>query len=291
MTDLTADAIRTPWPFDPAEDLLDHAQEHLADDQPDRAIAVWKLLIKAGGEAGDWARLAYAEYLFESEQEDAARTELATLLAGWRVFEAPWRHTAELLEKRGELECALLWYSAAVGDLSKVATSDEPRWANRLRAGRRRLRWALEIPLDREDLRAPTSKDEQVDKQFMVTRLVVEPEVIDGRLRFWTRDNCGTTHWLWSRLEAQGAEALYYRYVEGVLRAAEGGRRLTVVPCTFESWLRMLEVADDARRLADVPSLISRYGEDRAIPWPPGRNQVCWCGSGIKYKKCCGAAA
>ena len=25
------------------------------------------------------------------------------------------------------------------------------------------------------------------------------------------------------------------------------------------------------------------------IPWPPGRNEPCWCGSGRKYKKCCGA--
>ena len=291
MTDLTADELRTSWPFDPAEDLLDSAQEHLLDEQPDRAIAVWQLLIKAGGEAGDWARLAYVDYLFESEQDDAARTELASLLAGWRVLEAPWRRTAELLEERGELECALYWYSAAVGGLSRVATGDQPRWANHLRAGRRRLRWALEIPLDDEDLRAATSEDEEEDKQGMVTRLLVEPEVIDGRLQFWTRDNFAKTHRLWSRLEAQDAEAPYYRYIEGVLRAAEGGRRLTVVPRTFESWLRLLDVADDAGRLADVPSLISRYDDGRAIPWPPGRNQPCWCDSGTKYKKCCGAAA
>ncbi|WP_406693168.1 SEC-C metal-binding domain-containing protein [Saccharopolyspora sp. ID03-671] len=25
------------------------------------------------------------------------------------------------------------------------------------------------------------------------------------------------------------------------------------------------------------------------LPWPPGRNDTCWCGSGRKYKKCCGA--
>lgn len=24
-------------------------------------------------------------------------------------------------------------------------------------------------------------------------------------------------------------------------------------------------------------------------PWPPGRNEPCWCGSGRKYKRCCGA--
>jgi tetratricopeptide (TPR) repeat protein len=26
----------------------------------------------------------------------------------------------------------------------------------------------------------------------------------------------------------------------------------------------------------------------RAIAWPPGRNDACWCGSGTKYKRCCG---
>jgi tetratricopeptide (TPR) repeat protein len=25
-----------------------------------------------------------------------------------------------------------------------------------------------------------------------------------------------------------------------------------------------------------------------AVVWPPGRNEPCWCGSGRKYKKCCG---
>jgi tetratricopeptide (TPR) repeat protein len=25
-----------------------------------------------------------------------------------------------------------------------------------------------------------------------------------------------------------------------------------------------------------------------ATPWPPGRNEPCWCGSGRKYKQCCG---
>jgi len=27
----------------------------------------------------------------------------------------------------------------------------------------------------------------------------------------------------------------------------------------------------------------------RTTPWPPGRNDRCWCGSGAKYKRCCGA--
>ncbi|MGH9120915.1 MAG: SEC-C metal-binding domain-containing protein [Acidimicrobiales bacterium] len=31
---------------------------------------------------------------------------------------------------------------------------------------------------------------------------------------------------------------------------------------------------------------IARRGA--ALPWPPGRNAPCWCGSGRKYKTCCG---
>lgn len=27
---------------------------------------------------------------------------------------------------------------------------------------------------------------------------------------------------------------------------------------------------------------------ERSVTWPPGRNDACWCGSGSKYKRCCG---
>jgi uncharacterized protein YecA (UPF0149 family) len=28
----------------------------------------------------------------------------------------------------------------------------------------------------------------------------------------------------------------------------------------------------------------------RAIAWPPGANDSCWCGSGRKYIRCCSVA-
>jgi tetratricopeptide (TPR) repeat protein len=33
-----------------------------------------------------------------------------------------------------------------------------------------------------------------------------------------------------------------------------------------------------------------RTQKGEVIAWPPGRNEPCWCGSGRKYKKCCGPA-
>ena len=43
-------------------------------------------------------------------------------------------------------------------------------------------------------------------------------------------------------------------------------------------------VTGDAR--ASFASQLARSGD--ALPWPPGRNDPCWCGSGRKYKRCCG---
>jgi uncharacterized protein YecA (UPF0149 family) len=39
--------------------------------------------------------------------------------------------------------------------------------------------------------------------------------------------------------------------------------------------------------------MADRYAADlqargQARPWPPSRKDACWCGSGRKYKKCCG---
>lgn len=47
--------------------------------------------------------------------------------------------------------------------------------------------------------------------------------------------------------------------------------------------------ADRRTRLAYTESL---HGTDQAATrWPPERNAPCWCGSGRKYKKCCGSPA
>lgn len=56
-------------------------------------------------------------------------------------------------------------------------------------------------------------------------------------------------------------------------------------------------VADDLARFAGIggtadPTARQGYARSLAagtglIGWPPARNDACWCGSGVKYKKCC----
>lgn len=90
------------------------------------------------------------------------------------------------------------------------------------------------------------------------------------------------------------SHAVYCRRMEGRLRAhrESGVTRLSVVAvrsAEFDPW-----VADNAPEESDPSQLRARYAAgvardpSRTIAWPPGRNDPCWCGSGRKYKKCCG---
>ncbi|MDX6239893.1 MAG: hypothetical protein QOG10_4708 [Kribbellaceae bacterium] len=37
--------------------------------------------------------------------------------------------------------------------------------------------------------------------------------------------------------------------------------------------------------------LDARHRQGHYFRWPPERNQPCWCGATVKYKKCCGKIA
>lgn len=89
--------------------------------------------------------------------------------------------------------------------------------------------------------------------------------------------------------------AVYCRRMEGRLRdhAEAGMSRLSVVPVRSDEFVPW--VAENAPDEHDPSQLRAQYAAhvsrdpSRAISWPPGRNDPCWCGSDRKFKKCCGA--
>lgn len=89
--------------------------------------------------------------------------------------------------------------------------------------------------------------------------------------------------------------AVYCRRMEGRLRnhAEAGMSRLSLVPVRSDELLPW--VAEYTPDEQDPSPLRAQYAADvardpsRTVTWPPGRNEPCWCGSGRKYKKCCGA--
>ncbi|MFC3893288.1 tetratricopeptide repeat protein [Lentzea rhizosphaerae] len=133
-------------PEDRDDLLLEAADAWRWAGNPGRAI---KLLDEAiGGENTDRARVALAEILFRLDREDEARAQLDALRKSWPESPEVLGDVAFLLEKRGELEEALVWYDLAV---ARQDPADQP---DVITAGRREARQKLGLPEDELDVEA-----------------------------------------------------------------------------------------------------------------------------------------
>lgn len=98
----------------------------------------------------------------------------------------------------------------------------------------------------------------------------------------------------WPSLAEDWADCLHGEYCrrfqsELVRLSAHGVPMQGVAPIRLADFLpwcmdQRLDPESSATR-AHYAAELTRRGE--AIPWPPGRNDPCWCGSGRKYKECC----
>ncbi|WP_199234975.1 SEC-C metal-binding domain-containing protein [Kribbella sp. VKM Ac-2568] len=287
-----ADEIRTHWtrtPLDRGAVLLDAAQDHLRNGDLDQAVEIWKELVLKGGVYADSARLDYAEHLFDEYEYDDAYTQLHAVLAPWRIFSKSWLRAVEMVEQH-EPEVALHLCMSAI-DCITPENVRNPARASRLlhlAATCRRLRWEAGIRLTDTDLLAKIGHFETRQKQLRLLTVIDEPEVVDGQLHFWDREllesldrPSGTA----IRLERPAA---YYLKIERLLRAHDGGR-VVVTRLEGADWTRLVQLAYNAKHSDDLQTIVTRNNPGTAVEWPPGRNQPCWCGSGTKYKKCCGA--
>ena len=85
--------------------------------------------------------------------------------------------------------------------------------------------------------------------------------------------------------------ATYARVVQGTLIdvAREHTRHPVLVPLDLDELAELADAAGfevaDWRTRAALAASLAEAGQ--GLPWPPARNDPCWCGSGRKYKKCC----
>ncbi len=70
---------------------------------------------------------------------------------------------------------------------------------------------------------------------------------------------------------------------------AQGVARLALVPITIDSYLAWSAEHDRDPEQSDTRASYATelLKTTTTHPWPPERNQPCWCGSERKYKKCC----
>ena len=107
---------------------------------------------------------------------------------------------------------------------------------------------------------------------------------------------------LWPGLVSEGPakgaadHAAYNRALQRTLQqyADAGFTRLHIAPIRIPDYLAWCQ--DRGEDPATGPTRASycadlaRRRDPGVMAWPPGRNQRCWCGSGRKYKQCCGTA-
>jgi hypothetical protein len=124
------------------------------------------------------------------------------------------------------------------------------------------------------------------------------PALVDGRLLWWP-------HAEYQRLIAQVPDLGYVigatwqqhiAKVESALRTArhqqpDNRAELLLARAEFNAYVRFLELAgSDPRLPAPMTAFTGSAAEQhKPVRWPPRRLDRCWCGSGLRYSRCCGA--
>jgi hypothetical protein len=276
---------------------LVHAGEHwsMAKD-PDRARSCYERAVADGGAAWVDPRAALISLLLD--QGDAAHadelmTELRRDIAVNGAMGPVHDWIGEALEENGRLHDALRWYGAGLTYLEREEPDRVPIGCLN---GHYRVRRALGLPHDRydelcESQRAESSRryDEELDDSDETGRRSAALAVLH-----WPADQLARLLQRWPQLAEDYGEVhdehrvLVERHLRDLTRE---GAQVSIGAGDLDDYLRFAtrhleDPAAHATRAAYAAEL-GRIG--RTLAWPPGRNDPCWCGSGRKYKKCCGS--
>ena len=285
----------------------------------ERALELFRRAVGFGGESGRDAQVGIAEQLYALQRDHEAdkvqralRAELDDQSGGLgtvRVFD----DMAEMLSDAGQDQLALEWCQAG---LDRAAEADDDPEVERRRRGllinRGYLREKLGIELDVEDLVARAESDSSLAKVTAMMRERLGPLLrgsdvdvsrdegaFDGIVLRWVREDFRAVRSRWPESTAHYGDD-YETYAGRIQREARmyedsGAARVRLVTGSLADYEAYTKAQ---RRDPAAPTTRQDYGEwctkarpDRVRIWPPERNGACWCDSGRKYKKCCGAPA
>jgi tetratricopeptide (TPR) repeat protein len=273
------------------------------EDDLDAALVLAERAVEAcrvHGDGGDgYPRSLRAELLARLGREDEAMAEFAGLrpLLGRDPDAASY--VTEALQAAGQTEIAEQWLSAALETAGGRLAGRSPRRSGledgqasvvyALAQQRHRLRRELDLPHDEHDDLA----DDLQDAVYGMADGDDEDEDEGTAVLFWPWAEFDRVLHRWPVLaQAYGRswDEHRARLQRGLQLWAESGRTgLALLAGSAD------ELASYAGRVGgdptdpDVRQGYAQYLEHhpRETLWPPGRNDGCWCGSGLKYKKCC----
>ncbi|MBV9025367.1 MAG: SEC-C domain-containing protein [Streptomycetaceae bacterium] len=318
----------SPSPFDPraaaaqAEDLArklpEHREELLieaageweAAGEPEQALAICDRLLSTDCENAPLVEVLRIGILWDTGHETQAREAAERLRSAHPHSAEIWHHVAETFEAGGDLRTAAQWFTAGVThvlgatphiEAVRLAGPD----AEDLFIGRHRVRRRLGLPHDDWDILAdtlhathsPTPLEESLDPAPTPARLTAKITALHTPLHtprpetipYWPAPEYAELLRRHPDLaKIYGPDhPTHRRQVELRLRAlhAETTSPLAVSPTTAAAYDTYASTYPDSPPNAFAPDPATG-----TIPWPPHRNAPCWCGSGRRYKNCCGNA-
>ena len=296
----------------------------LPDAQPDRAGYLDELAYvyeKLGrfDEAIDAMRQALAAgWSGELDDHPSAQALIADLLLrtgrdqeadeAWAQAERedprnPWVHSAasDAYTRVGLHRKALPWQTKGL-ELALAAGEDEAEIAWYLTEERGQTMDVLGLAPDELQLRAEEliereeQQDREAEQEFL--RRWNEPRPLSPQqthigAAWFPADQYPRALQTWSSFAEDYAHGPYEAYcarLELMLRdlKAKGVKRLSLAPIQIDDYLAWCTQHDRDPQQSDTRASYSTtlIRRDITKPWPPQRNEPCWCGSERKYKKC-----
>ncbi|MFH8606595.1 SEC-C domain-containing protein [Streptomyces sp. NPDC018029] len=310
-----------------AEQLLIQAAAHLElAGARDRATTLYDRLLSPSAPHPPSAplliRALKASNLWEYGHEAEARAIIDGVRTASPRDPAPWVIVAESLEAHDELEQAQATFTEAASLLIPATTTNPPYATHPLLFGRHRVRRLLGAEHDEWDAladrvsTASVSLDELHDPkrtwslgsenpaELRAEIARIQAELGSYREALSRPFPVAILHWPAAELtelltaypsltsEYPSHEA-HLSTIESSLRelSTSGTPNLGIVTGTVPSYEAF--AASEATSPED-PSLLPQYAttlaaRGRAVPWPPERGGMCWCGSGRAYDACHGS--
>ena len=264
----------------PIGDLYDELAEIAADNEDyGLATRAQRRAVELGCEKPELGREMLGWYLMKDGQRAAGEAEFDALRREGGDDPELLMMLGGARADAGDERAALAAYDEALVAAKELGDA----WTiDRARVERRFSRQELGLLEDEDDRLALRPLDEPA-----------RPEEASFAVSWFPRSEHTAAIDKWPELEEDLTNAdRYCRRIEDHLRelATASGQRPSVAPLTVKeltaySESEGLDPSGGGTR-ARLAAEMNRRGQ--TISWPPGRNELCWCGSGRKYKRCCG---
>ena len=292
------------------ECYADLAREYDRQGRHDDAIALLERAIELGWGGKPHPRSDIAEFHLRAGRHEEAAAIWADLKAS--DPEDVWLYNAAGLSYNevGQHELAVAWLGEGI-ELA-MRTDDPEGIINQLSDVRRHSLQALGRELDDIEERvdpfmAEWSSEERARKRRLARLIEAgnftlpapdrdpEREELVVSLAWFPSGEYEEAIRRWSSLAEDWADVAHSDYcvrIDGNIKwmRSQGMPIRAVAPIVVEDFVAWCAERDEDPEEARASYAVHLTREGEVIAWPPGRNEPCWCGSGRKYKKCCGPA-